>query len=105
MPDFPTHEATLVQHEVLEEEGPLNTFWQDGHLLRAYFDGEAVEQVLPDHCGPAAGSPSKTSKTDSALDDPQLRLVAWSPRGFVPFNPPAAGQRILIKSPSLFWWL
>jgi hypothetical protein len=41
----------------------------------------------------------------SALDDPLLRWVIWSDRGFVPFIPPTAGQRIMLKEPSLFWWL
>jgi len=40
-----------------------------------------------------------------ALDNPLLRWVTWSSRGFVPFSPPTAGQRIMLKKPSLFWWL
>jgi hypothetical protein len=42
---------------------------------------------------------------ESALDDPLLRWVIWSDRGFVSFIPPTAGQRIMLKKPSLFWWL
>jgi hypothetical protein len=42
---------------------------------------------------------------ESALDDPLLRWVIWSDRGFVPFMPPKAGQRIMLKKPTLFWWL
>ncbi len=40
---------------------------------------------------------------EAALDDPQLRWLIWSNRGFVPFRPPAAGQRILLNKLSLFW--
>ena len=42
---------------------------------------------------------------DKQLDDPQLHWLTWSNHGFVPFKPPAAGQRILLKKPSHFWWL
>ena len=42
---------------------------------------------------------------DKPLDDPQLQWLTWSQNGFVPFRPPAAGQRILLKKPPLFWWL
>jgi hypothetical protein len=54
----------------------------------------------------ANGRPTEIKYSfDAALDDPQLQWVVWSHRGFVPFSPPAAGQRILLKSPSRFWWL
>ena len=42
---------------------------------------------------------------ESALDDTLLRWVIWSDRGFVPFIPPKAGERIMLKKPTLFWWL
>jgi len=42
---------------------------------------------------------------ETVLDDPLLRWLIWSRRGFVPFRPPAAGQRILLEKPSLCWWL
>ncbi len=54
----------------------------------------------------ANGRPTEIQYSfDAALDDPQLQWVIWSDRGFVPFIPPAAGQRIMLKKPSLFWWL
>jgi hypothetical protein len=54
----------------------------------------------------AKGHPTEIRYSfELALDNPLLRWVTWSSRGFVPFIPPTAGQRIMLKKPSLFWWL
>lgn len=42
---------------------------------------------------------------DKPLNDPSLQWVTWSGRRLVPFKPPVPGERILIKEPSLLWWL
>ena len=86
---------------------PLNKFFRDDSL--PFAPGYSVKlngmtaQVTKTN---ANGRPTEIQyRFDAALDDPQLQWVTWSDRGFVPFIPPPAGQRIMLKKPSLFWWL
>ena len=54
----------------------------------------------------ADGRPAEIRYTfDKPLHDPGLKWIAWSVNGFVPFTPPATGERIQLKKLSTFFWL
>jgi hypothetical protein len=100
-------------HTVLvrPEKGLLSTTWarffcdttllfKTGYSRRLEGMAILVTKTTPD------GRPAEIRYTfDKLLNDPGLQWITWSGHGFVPFKPPAIGERILLKEPSMFWWL
>ena len=86
---------------------PLNKFFRDDSL--PFSPGNIVKlngMTVQITKTTVNGRPTEIRYNfESALDDPLLRWVIWSDRGFLSFIPPTAGQRIMLKKPSLFWWL
>ena len=100
-------------HTVLvrPEKGLLSSPWgrafrdttllfKPGYSRRLEGMAVLVTKTTPD------GRPAEIRYTfDKLLHDPGLQWITWSGHGFVPFKPPAIGERIMLKKPSVFWWL
>ncbi len=101
------HHTVLVRPKKGLLRTPWDQFFRDTTLLfkpgySRRLEGMTVlvTKTTPD------GRPTEIRYTfDKLLHDPGLQWITWSGHGFVPFKPPAIGERILLKKSSLFWWL